>query len=362
MYDEANWPDQMTAKERMRALAQGKPLDRLPCNFFMSDHVANLIGAKVSELHLSAEKLVEGHVTAHHIYDTEGVSVGPGLGGFAEALGSKLFFPDHGSPHVQEFAIKKKEDLDRLSVPDPAKAGRFPIILEAAEILAHKLGDKIPVTVSIIGPFSTAGNVRGTEILLRDLYQDPDYAHRLLRLVTDTTIAFIKEAAKKDVIFSVGDPTSSGTLISPKQYRQFAFPYLKEVIDAIKATGRPAPTLHICGNTRKIWTDMADAGAGVLSLDDVIDLEDAKRAVGDRVILMGNVRPTATMYLGTPQQVIENAIECIRKAYDSPKGYILALGCGLPIDTQPENLHALRYAAKKYGRFPLEIDRLHVAN
>ncbi len=101
---------------------------------------------------------------------------------------------------------------------------------------------------------------------------------------------------------------------------------------------------------------MADTGVGVLSLDDIIDIKEAKKRVGHRVALLGNIRPTAVMYLGTPDDVRDNVRECLAKTWDSPKGYILGLGCGLPIDTPPENIHALVQAAREYGRWSLKPD------
>jgi uroporphyrinogen decarboxylase len=346
--------DQMTAKERSQAFAEGKPVDRIPCNLFIGDHSAGLIGAKVADLHLSVEKAVEAQVVAHRIYETEGTSVGPGLGGVAEAMGSKLEFPDFGAPYVSDYAVKEFSDLDRLSVPDPAKAGRFPIILKTAGRLIEELGKELPVSMGVPGPFTTAGNIRGAERFMRDLYRNPEFAHRLLRLSTDSIIAFVREAAKLDVSISIAEPTASGSLISREQFRIFAFPYLKELIDSITAAGKKAPSMHICGNTKKIWHEMAETGAGMLSLDNQVDLADAKHAVGDRVVIVGNIKPTETMYLGNPADVEANAKECLRKAYDNPKGYILALGCGLPIRTPPGNIHALRDSARKFGQYPLD--------
>lgn len=352
--DRQNLKDEMTSKERAEAISKGKPYDRIRSGPNIGDHAANLIGVKVSELSFSVEKFLLGQIVANEKYAIEGTVVGPGLGGIAEALGSKLIFPDHGAPYVTDYAIKSFSDLDKISLPDPQKSGRFPFILQTAEALADKLGKEIPVSVGIPGPFTTAGNLRGVVNFLRDLRKNPEFAHRILRIVTDTTVAFIKEVAKLDVSIEIDEPTASGSLISQDMFAKFTLPYLKEVIDAIISSGKSAPSLHICGNTKKIWTLMADAGAGALSLDETIDLEEAKRVVGDRVILVGNVKPTATMFLGTPQDVEREAKECLRKAYDSPKGYILALGCGLPIDTPPENILALRSAARKYGKYPFD--------
>ena len=103
---------------------------------------------------------------------------------------------------------------------------------------------------------------------------------------------------------------------------------------------------------------MADTGASVLSLDDEVDLAEARTAVGDRVALLGNIRPTSVMVLGTTDEVRANVRECLAKAVDNPKGFILGMGCALPINTPPENIHALVNAAREYGRWPVDVERL----
>jgi uroporphyrinogen decarboxylase len=108
-----------------------------------------------------------------------------------------------------------------------------------------------------------------------------------------------------------------------------------------------------------IWGDVADAGLGSFSIDDRMDLEEAKKTIGERMILVGNVKPTETMYLGTPADVEKDAKECLRKAYDSPQGYVLALGCGLPYGTPAGNIHALLNSARKFGQYPLNPDNFN---
>ena len=103
---------------------------------------------------------------------------------------------------------------------------------------------------------------------------------------------------------------------------------------------------------------MADCGAGTLSLDDEVDLAEARAAVGERVALVGNIRPATTMALGTPDDVRRNVIECLLKGVGNPKGFILGLGCALPINTPMENIHALVAAAREYGRWPIDPEKL----
>lgn len=116
-----------------------------------------------------------------------------------------------------------------------------------------------------------------------------------------------------------------------------------------KIMGRK-PGSHICGKTNKIWTDLADAGLFFFSVDNCEDLHEVKLTVGDRMQIAGNVPPVDVMLYGTIDDVINSCKECIKKCADSPKGFILATGCQLPIGTPEENVDAFIYAARKYGR------------
>lgn len=284
--------DEMTPKERIDALNEGKPYDRIPCVLMLSNHAGKIVGIDHWETYFSGEKTAQTQIEAYRIFGVELVGGGPWPHGIAEALGSTVFYPkEENSPYITEHVVSDISDLNRLPIPNPRQAGKLPVHVE--------------------------------------------------------------EAGKLGVWFSIADPTASGSLISSKQFQEFAFPYLKELSEVIKRVSGNAPTLHICGSTKKIWQAMADAGAGTLSLDDKMDLAEAKREVGDRVILSGNVRPTESMYLGNPVDVVNDAKECLRKAYDNPKGYLLGLGCGLPMGTPLENIQALFWVAKKYGRYPL---------
>lgn len=348
--------DEMTPKERLEAVLKGRPYDRVPCGVVIHNQAGKVAGIPHWECYFSSEKTAQTQIAAHNILGAEAVAAGPGLPGIAEAVGSIVYYPkEENTPYITEVAVKQPADLDKLQIPNPWHDGRLPIHLGALQILVDRLGDSVPVTSNVAGPFTTAANIRGTEDFLRELYRNPEFAHRLLQFSLESTIAYVKEVAKLGAKVSIADPTASPTLISPKQFREFAFPYLRELVAAIRQLTGSAPSLHICGNTTKIWQDMVATGAGILSLDDTIDLAAAKKAVGEEVTLFGNVKPTATMYLGTPKDVRQDARECLAKGYDNPKGYILSLGCGLPMGAPVENIQALFQAAREFGRYPLRL-------
>ncbi|HMA93941.1 MAG TPA: uroporphyrinogen decarboxylase family protein, partial [Polyangiaceae bacterium] len=302
--------------------------------------------------------LVKGQVEAYRYYGHDFINVGPGLTGIAEAFGAKVIIPAASTPYVAGPAIEQLTDVGSLKLPVPESTARLPMFLDAAELALRQVGDEVLVTMTLGGPFTTACNIFGTERLLRELRRNGPLVHQLLRVATDAVVRFAKAAIARGARIGLADPTASGSVIGLKVFESFALPYLAEVVRAItKASGGVAPSLHVCGRTQAIWRQLADTGASGLSLDDVVDLGDAKATVGNRVALIGNIRPTATMYLGTPEDVRANAKECLAKAHDNPKGFILGMGCGLPVNAPKANVRALVDAAREYGQYPLDPAR-----
>jgi len=345
--------DAMSPKERIKAINEGKPYDRIPVNPSLGEHAALVLGISVSEYNRSATKMAEAQIAAYRLYGHDGVGVGPGSTAIAGAIGSRVIYPDDSTGYIADYPVKTAGDFERLILPDPYTSGQLAIYLEAAAILVREVGDEVPVGFTIGGPVTIASKIRGIDNLLRDFYKNKELAHKLLNFSVESTLPLVREAAKSGVGFGIADPVASGSLISKAHFREFALPYQKLLIDGIKAVA-PAPELHICGDTKHLLELMADSGARSLSLDNAVDLEFAKRTVGERVRITGNIRPTETMVLGTPDTVEENVKENLRKAYDSPKGYLLRMGCGLPINARPENIHALVAAARTYGRYPYD--------
>lgn len=92
--------------------------------------------------------------------------------------------------------------------------------------------------------------------------------------------------------------------------------------------------------------------------DNVEDMAEAKEVLGPYMCIQGNVPPVEVMRLGTPYDVLRASRESIRKAYDSPKGFVLTSGCQTPMFTPEENMTALMDAARIFGHYPINQDLL----
>ena len=100
------------------------------------------------------------------------------------------------------------------------------------------------------------------------------------------------------------------------------------------------------------------SGVSAFSVDNVEDLAEAKEVMGNSVALIGNVPPVNVLNLGKEEDIKRSVAECILKAHDSPKGYVLGSGCQVPLFTPAENVEAYVRWGKELGKLPIDIERL----
>ncbi|MFW9935015.1 MAG: uroporphyrinogen decarboxylase family protein, partial [Candidatus Thorarchaeota archaeon] len=150
-------------------------------------------------------------------------------------------------------------------------------------------------------------------------------------------------------VIVTADPTASGSLISPKTFATFAAPQLKLIVEAVERAGAIA-SLHICGKTTPMLELMAETGTAILELDHLVNLVEAKKQIGEDIILMGNLNPTELLLSGTPLAVEAAAKSCIESVGREGR-FILSSGCEVPPLAPLENIRAMVTAAKKYGQF-----------
>jgi uroporphyrinogen decarboxylase len=217
----------------------------------------------------------------------------------------------------------------------------------------EEIGGEVPVGCLIAGPFTAATSCYPTEKLLRATRKESEKVHELLRFVTEGLKLIYKEFIKEGMLILLCDPLASGTLLHRKQYLEFALPYTKELMQSIH-DNKGMVCYHICGDTTNTVADMATSGCDMISVDNIVDLEQVKNTAGQKLPILGNVSPIDYFIQGTTEMMEEAVKVCLRKAWDSPNGYILASGCDLSGNVPLENIETFMNAARKYGRYPLD--------
>ncbi|HWR40228.1 MAG TPA: uroporphyrinogen decarboxylase family protein [Patescibacteria group bacterium] len=348
--------DQMTPVERFTAYNQGRPIDRLPCVPIVGNTAARVIGVKVSELSGNGLLLAQAQIAAYRRFRYDTIRIFTDLYIMAEAMGAKVHYPEDETAYLEAPAIAEIGQLDRLIPLNPYRDGQLPQHLEAMKLAVSEVGQEVPVTGALTGPFTNASFLVGAETLVRLVRKKPETVHRLCALTLESGLRYAEAIIATGAAPSLTEPMASTTLISPGQFQEFCLPYLKKLIDYIHSRGKSV-TLHVCGKTAKIWQLMAEAGADCISIDNAASLSDAKQLVGDRLRLMGNVKPSEIMLQGTEKEIRLAVLDGVREAFDNPRGYIVASGCSLPTETPFANIDTMLAAVREIG-WPISPESL----
>lgn len=342
--------DILTPKQRSKAFSEGKPMDRILCVPMVAISAAYLVGKTIKEFQLNPEVMAASHIAAYKKFKYDSVGLSTNCSVLAEAMGAKLEYPEDDAASCDEPIVKCREDLSKIKIVDPEKDGNLWVFYKAAEIVNREIGDEVSVSVSVSGPFTTAATLRGVEAFARDLYADPELCHSLLRMATESIKNHIRAiVAHGAEIGGIADPIASGSLISPKMFEKFAFPYIKELVDFIHGLNRSAG-LHICGKASKILELMVQTGADIISIDKV-DLEFARDTVAGRAVILGNIDTTEEMLYGPVEKIYESCKRAVDIMQDCRGKFILSTGCDLSPKTPFEYAQAMMDFARSYGLY-----------
>jgi len=228
--------------------------------------------------------------------------------------------------------------------------------LRTIDAVIGRVGRTVSVHSEIFSPFTQLMELFGYEQALMDLIDEPDKCRAILAAYTRGTADLGVRHARQGVdAVLISSAFAGGGFISPRQYQQFVLPYEREIVERIKQEGVPVYT-HTCGDIGDRLELMVDTGIdGIDTLDPPplgsIDLEDAKRRIGDRVFFKGNIDPVNTLLKKSREEVRQDALR--RLAVGSPGGgYILSSACSVSPRVPPENLTVLVEASRQFGTPP----------
>ncbi|HOX37656.1 MAG TPA: uroporphyrinogen decarboxylase family protein [Candidatus Brocadiia bacterium] len=203
------------------------------------------------------------------------------------------------------------------------------------------------------GIFTKACEVRGIERFCMDLYEDPDFAHRFLDLVTDKEIERIRawhKLAQTGVTLPLpggwGLCDDSLQLISAAAYRNFVLPR-HERLFSVMTTG--TRQIHLCGYAEQHYRCLREE-LGVKVIDGpgpFVDHGKWLEALGDDFGFNAQM-DHSILLIGTPTQVDRMMRDMLTPAAKKPgrfqiSGYIVAR-------TPLENVRAAYEAGWKYGQ------------
>jgi uroporphyrinogen decarboxylase len=255
----------------------------------------------------------------------------------AEPLGFSLAYGQSEGPIIKP-ALRSPREIDQLREVDPQQSLAY--LYDAIRQTRADFDPKLPLIGFAACPFTLASyliegggsrNYRHTKGLM---YRDPGAWRALMEHLARNLARYINGQIAAGVQAIQVFDTWVGCL-GPADYREFAFPYTRMMIEEITPG---TPIIHFGTGTGMLLEDMRQAGGDILGLDAHVELDEAWTRLGYAVGVQGNLDP-AVLY--ADQTYIRARVQRILNQAAGRPGHIFNLGHGLLPDTPFENVLAL---------------------
>jgi uroporphyrinogen decarboxylase len=267
-----------------------------------------------------------------------------------DAMGLGLSFAEGEGPRFAR-TTADEASIAALAVPDMAKL-RY--VFDAVREIRRALAGRVPLIGFSGSPFTLAcymiegGGSADFATVRRMAYARPDLLARLVDVNARAVAAYLNEQIAAGAEVAMVFDTWGG-LLSADAYRRFSLAPMRAVLEQLAPApdGRKVPTIVFTKGGAQWLDDIAACGASAVGLDWTADLADARRRVGAKVALQGNLDPL--VLLTDPETVARAAGDVVRAAGSAP-GHVFNLGHGIVPSTPPENVAALVEAVHRESR------------
>ena len=268
-----------------------------------------------------------------------------------DAMGLGLYFSEGEGPKFKN-PVRDMAAIKNLPIPDPEQELRY--VMDAVRTIRRELNGRVPLIGFSGSPWTLAtymveggttkdfGKVKGL------LFANPEALHLLLdklaQSVTSYLNAQIAAGAQAVMIFDTW-----GGVLSPENYKIFSLAYMQKIVSGLtrEADGRQVPvTLFTKGGGQ--WLEiMAETGCDALGLDWTQDINQARKRVGDKVALQGNMDPS--VLYGSPE-VVRAEAKKVLDGFGKGAGHVFNLGHGIHQHVDPDNVTVLVDAVHEFGQ------------
>ncbi len=260
-----------------------------------------------------------------------------------QAMGLEVQLVESKGPYLPD-PIKTQKDLTRVRVPDVQETLGY--VFDAIKLIKKELNNRVPLIGFAGAPWTIlCYMVQGKGSKTFDeakafCYTQPELAHTLLQMITDTTIAYLQAQVKAGAD-TVQIFDSWGGLLGPADFENLSLQYIRQIVTALKDL---APTIIFAKGAWHSLASMAATGAQGLGIDWCITPQMARQFAGNQVTLQGNFDPAKLL---SPIPVIQKEVKQMLDAFGSGR-HIANLGHGILPNVPVDHARAFVDSVKNY--------------
>jgi hypothetical protein len=266
----------------------------------------------------------------------------------------ELYFSDE-PPWLEGKPVKNlREDFERLKLYIGTENWKWSDTYEDRD----RIGD-LGVYVGMVPVFQDWWFSRrqgGFDQCFQDYVDEPEFMDEVYEFWLEWALAYTRAmiAAHPDEIM-LGGSSASLSVSSPRLFRKYELPFLQKA-SRLCAQAGIISHLHICGRSWPLVEIVAEhTDVDVMEPMEEppggdVDLAEAKRRVGNKLCIKGNINTFDFMLNASPAQVEEKCKRAIDAA-GADGGFVLSTGDQCGRDTPHANLRTMVEVAESYGAY-----------
>jgi len=342
----------MTHRERVEATINGEIPDRTPVCDFGNGAPLTEAGVELQACRFNPElaaKVMEEWVRKTEVDMYFGIFETKGM--FMDLPGIQVSLPANDQGTFTDTFFKTIEDIETKEFPDASNRKECPNLYGCVVDPMVKTRETVKTGALAAcwseGVLTTTGLLRSAEQLLMDMLMDPDIAKKAIARGKEWCDQIVRAtyADTADYVIDT-DPVASASLIDENMFKEFVFEPTKKNIAGWKKDLNIPIMVHICGDTTPMLDQFTQLGNEIQSIDYLVDIGKARKIVGDKITLMGNVNPVDIMWQGSVQAIKKASKICFNDAGREGR-YIFGPGCAMPRDAPIENMKAMVETSKE---------------
>jgi uroporphyrinogen decarboxylase len=268
-----------------------------------------------------------------------------------DAMGLGLYFAEGEGPKFER-PLREEWEIRNLEAPDPAIELRY--VLDAVAEIRRALDNAVPLIGFSGSPFTLAcymiegGASEDFRTVKSMLYDRPELLHHVLEVNAKAVTAYlnaqIESGAQAVMIFDTW-----GGVLSERAYKAFSLAYIERILAGLirEYGGVRIPNIVFTKGGGQWLEDIAAIGCDAVGLDWTIDIGAARRRVGGKVALQGNLDPL--VLFAQPEKIAQEA-RSVLDAYGAGSGHVFNLGHGISQFTPPDHVAVLVNTVHEYSR------------
>jgi uroporphyrinogen-III decarboxylase len=260
------------------------------------------------------------------------------------AFGAKCIWKKDQMPHADR-VITDVAQIAGMKVPDPSSDGLLPFMIQRLRTMQPEINDMgYEIRFAIArGPLNIASFLMGTSELMLAIMLQPEEIHRLMRIITDFTVKWIRYQKEQfpsiDGILILDDIVG---FIAEPEVKAFAVPYIKEIFAAFDAE---INFFHNDANGLVSTPFLEEMGVNLYNFSFEHSINEMRELAGPNVALLGNLPPRDVLAAKTPGEIESETRKMVEEVKDSSR-IIWSCGGGMPQNVPTENIRAFLQTVK----------------